>query len=65
MPSGELEGTTLKLTTGREVTDGHSHFPTDNSDTDEEMTDGTIVPGTQLISHNRLNERTLPRSNSL
>ena len=28
MPSGELEGTTLKLTTGREVTDGHSHFPT-------------------------------------
>ena len=30
MPSGELEGTTLKLTTGREVTDGHSHFPTPN-----------------------------------
>ena len=28
MPSGELVGTTLKLTTGREVTDGHSHFPT-------------------------------------
>jgi hypothetical protein len=26
MPSGELLGTTLKLTTGREVTDGHSHF---------------------------------------
>jgi hypothetical protein len=28
MPSGELVGTTLKLTTGQEVTDGHSHFPT-------------------------------------
>jgi hypothetical protein len=28
MPSSELVGTTLKLTTGREVTDGHSHFPT-------------------------------------
>jgi hypothetical protein len=27
MPSGELVGTTLKFT-GREVTDGHSHFPT-------------------------------------
>jgi hypothetical protein len=26
---GDLVGTTLKLTTGREVTDGHSHFPTD------------------------------------
>jgi hypothetical protein len=25
MPSGELVGTTLKFT-GREVTDGHSHF---------------------------------------
>ena len=25
-PSGDLVGTTLKLTTGREVTDGHSHF---------------------------------------
>jgi hypothetical protein len=24
MPSGELKGTTLKLTTGQEVTDGHS-----------------------------------------
>ena len=31
MPSGELVGTTLKFT-GREVTDGHSHFPTDISD---------------------------------
>jgi len=29
MPSGELVGTTLKLTTGREVPDGHSHFPTE------------------------------------
>ncbi len=28
MPSGKLVGTTLKLTTGREVTEGHSHFPT-------------------------------------
>ena len=28
MPSGELVGTTLKYTTGREVTDGHSRFPT-------------------------------------
>jgi hypothetical protein len=28
MPSGELIGTTLKLITGREVTDGHSHTPT-------------------------------------
>jgi hypothetical protein len=28
MPSGELVGTTLKLTTGQEVTNGHSHFPT-------------------------------------
>ena len=28
MPSGELVGTTLKLTTGQEVTDGHSHYPT-------------------------------------
>jgi hypothetical protein len=27
-PSGNLVGTTLKLTTGQEVTDGHSHFPT-------------------------------------
>ena len=27
MPSGELVGTTLKFT-GREVTDGHPHFPT-------------------------------------
>jgi hypothetical protein len=26
MPSGKLIGTTLKLTTGREVMDGHSHF---------------------------------------
>jgi hypothetical protein len=26
MPSGELVGTTLKLTTGREVTDGHSLY---------------------------------------
>jgi hypothetical protein len=31
MPSGELIGTTLKLTTGRKVTDGHSHFPTQRS----------------------------------
>ena len=30
MPSGELVGTTLKFT-GREVTDGHSHFPTPRS----------------------------------
>jgi hypothetical protein len=28
MPLGELVGTTLKLTTGQEVTDGHSHTPT-------------------------------------
>ncbi len=28
VPSGDLVVTTLKLTTGREVTDGHSHFPT-------------------------------------
>jgi len=28
MPLGELVGTSLKLTTGREVTDGHSHFTT-------------------------------------
>ena len=28
MPSGNLVGMTLKLTTGREVMDGHSHFPT-------------------------------------
>ena len=31
MPSGELVGTTLKLTTGREVMDGHSHFPTQST----------------------------------
>ena len=29
MPSGELVGMTLKLTTGQEVMDGHSHFPTE------------------------------------
>ena len=32
MPSGELVGTTLKFT-GREVTDGHSHFPTGVAET--------------------------------
>jgi hypothetical protein len=30
MPLGELVGTTLKFT-GREVTDEHSHFPTQTS----------------------------------
>jgi hypothetical protein len=35
MPSGELVGTTLKITTGQEVTDGHSHFPTANDTSDD------------------------------
>jgi hypothetical protein len=30
MPSGKLKGTTLKLITGREVTDGHSLFSNTN-----------------------------------
>jgi hypothetical protein len=51
MPSGELEGTTLKLTTGREVADGHSHFPTgttalelwlDKADNDPDLTDSIV-----------------------
>jgi hypothetical protein len=37
MPSGKLVGTTLKLTTGREVTDGHSHFPTIRTSTEIEL----------------------------
>jgi hypothetical protein len=37
MPSGEHEGTALKLTTGHELTDGHSHFPTGISNANEQI----------------------------
>jgi hypothetical protein len=37
MPSGKLVGTTLKFT-GREVTDGHSHFSNTKVDEDHHAT---------------------------
>ena len=42
MPSGELVGTTLKFT-GREVTDGHSHFPTPPSGRPQTKGAGRII----------------------
>ena len=55
MPSGELVGTTLKLTTGREVTDGHSHFPTLKGDTGVHT---RIICGYNPCRSNRQNNST-------
>jgi hypothetical protein len=46
MPSGELVGMTLKLTTGREVTDGHSHFPTPGTGEQIPVRSVTIIRNT-------------------